>query len=152
MNSVIIHTLHRRSKFVEKSSEGQGEIQGHDRKEGKMSKMNSSEIQIIIMLLLITFGYLILMIPSYGMSFYASFVDYQNSPKLYAGFHLIMAVGAKAYFTNYAINFYLYVISGQKFRNDLVTLFKRICPWKKDGPSVLSSQANTTMSSESTEF
>ena len=33
----------------------------------------------------------------------------------------------KLYFTNNAINFFLYVISGQKFRNDLINLFK----WNK---------------------
>ena len=30
----------------------------------------------------------------------------------------------KMYYTNNAINFFLYVISGQKFRNDLINLFK----------------------------
>ena len=88
--------------------------------------MKSSDKQIIIMLLSVTFSYLILMIPSFSMASYAAFVDYQSSPKLFAGFHLIFAIGEKTYFTNYAINFYLYVISGQKFRGDLLTLFRRL--------------------------
>ena len=32
-------------------------------------------------------------------------------------------MGEKSYYTNYAINFFLYVISGKKFRTDLAKLF-----------------------------
>ena len=124
MNSVIIHTLSKRSKFIEKKSQGQDH--GQMEVEDKHTRMKSSDKQIIIMLLSVTFSYLILMIPSYGMASYAAFVDYHSSPELFAGFHLIFAIGEKTYFTNYAINFYLYVISGQKFRGDLLMLFRRL--------------------------
>ena len=130
MNSVIIHTLCKRSKFIEKNSQGQCHNQGQGQDqievEDKHTKMKSSDKQIIIMLLSVTFSYLILMIPSLSMASYAAFVDYQSSPKLFAGFHLIFAIGEKTYFTNYSINFYLYVISGQKFSGDLLTLFRRL--------------------------
>ena len=102
------------------------------------------------MLLLVTFAYLILMLPSYGMFIYTSFVDYQSSPDLFAGFYLIWVVGNKTYFTNYAINFYLYVISGQKFRSDLVKLFKQRCYRKQTdtvGRHVFSSTGQTTSKS-----
>ena len=125
MNSVIIHTLRKRSSLLisRTESKGQGYNEGHT-----SSKMKSSEKQIITMLLLVTFGYLILMSPSYSMISYTAFVDVTRSPKTYAGFRLFESIGQKTYFTNFGINFYLYVISGTKFRSDLFKLFKTMCP------------------------
>ena len=128
--------------------EGQGHSQGHS------SKMKSSEKQIIIMLLLVTFGFLILMTPSYCMTLYTLFVDVSSSPKLYAGFFLFLSIGQKTYFTNFGINFYLYVISGHKFRSDLLRLFESVCPYfcKKGNqsrgiPVFKSSSENTVVTS-----
>ena len=54
-----------------------------------------------------------------------SYVNFSsgNTPDYYAGLHLGYQVGEKAYYTNHGINFFLYVISGQKFRRDLRNLF-----------------------------
>ena len=60
MNSLIIHTLRRRSDFKVTVSEGQG----HN--ESQSSKTKSSEKQIYIMLLLVSFGFLIFTIPGYA--------------------------------------------------------------------------------------
>ena len=122
MNTVIIHTLRKRSSLLIARTETQSE--GHN--EGYSSKMKNSEKQIIIMLLLVTFGFLILMTPSYGMTLYTVFVDFSRSPKLYAGFLLFMSIGQKAFYTNLCINLYLYVISGSKFRSDLSKLFQNV--------------------------
>ena len=46
-----------------------------------------------------------------------------TTPRGFAIFYFIYQVGEKSYYTNYAINFFLYVISGQKFRTDLAKLF-----------------------------
>ena len=46
-----------------------------------------------------------------------------NTPRGFATFYFIYHLGEKSYYTNYAINFFLYVIFGQKFRTDLVNLF-----------------------------
>ena len=121
MNSVIIHTLRKRSTLLLTRSKTLDEGQGHN--EGHLSKMKSSEKQTIIMLLLVTFGYLVLMIPANGMTLYPIFVDFSSSPKLYAVYFLFMSIGIKTFYTNYGINFYLYVISGSKFRSDLLKLF-----------------------------
>ena len=125
MNVFIIHTLCKRSSLLKiiSEDEGQGKNQDHS------SKMKSSEKQIIIMLLLVTFGFLILMSPSYSMTLYTLFVDVSSSPELYAGFFLFLSIGQKTYFTNFGINFYLYVISGHKFRSDLLRLFESACPY-----------------------
>ena len=75
------------------------------------------------MLLFVAFGFLVLVIPVYIMAFYILAVQ-GNSPRFYAGYHLFYHTAEKALYTNYAINFYLYVISGKKFRSDLVKLFQ----------------------------
>ena len=127
MNTVIIHTLRKRSSLLLTRSDTHDEGQGHI--QGQSSKMKSSDKQIIIMLLLVTFGFLILVTPSYGMSIYTMlFADVTGSPKLYAGFLLFQSIGQKTYYTNFGINFYLYVISGHKFRSDLRKLFTSLCP------------------------
>ena len=43
-----------------------------------------------------------------------------SSPHYYATLHLLYNIGEKTYFTNSGINFFLYVMSGKKFRSDLV--------------------------------
>ena len=150
MNSVIIHTLRKRSSLLVMRSKIEGQCQGQN--QGHSSKMKSSEKQIIIMLLLVTFGFLILMTPTYGMKIFPAFVDFSSSPRLYALFLLTWSIGQKTYYTNFGINFYLYVISGQKFRSDLLKLFENVCPCKKKHNSSAtavskSSSLNTVMTS-----
>ena len=45
-----------------------------------------------------------------------------STPNSFATFYFVYHFGEKSNYTNYAINFFLYVISGQKFRTDLVNL------------------------------
>ena len=116
MNSVIIHTLRQRSKMDLKRSEGQGD------KKCQSPKGKNFEWQIFIMLLSVTFTFLTLTTPMYVLIFYVNFYD-GNTPYYYAGYYLFYNVGNKSFFTNNGINFFLYVMSGQKFRNDLMKLF-----------------------------
>ena len=137
MNCVIIYNLHKRPKFLTNKSdslgEGQEQDKGQDHNQGQ-SHTRHQEKQIITMLLVVTFSFLILMIPAYSRLFYTQLVDFRSSPKLYAGFHLFSAIGNRCYYTNFGINFYLYVISGQKFRSDLVGLFRKTLPCILDKP------------------
>ena len=71
-----------------------------------------------------TFGFLILTSPAYIFFFYQTFYDYEQFPYSFAGFYLYNSVAQKAIYTNSGINFFLYVMSGHKFRTDLVKLFK----------------------------
>ena len=127
MNCVIIYNLRKRPKFLTNKSDSLGEGQDQDQCQGGRNTKHQ-EKQIITMLLVVTFSFLILMTPAYSMLFYTQFVDFRSSPKLYAGFHLFSAIGTRCYHTNFGINFYLYVISGQKFRNDLIELFRKMLP------------------------
>ena len=132
MNSVIIRTLHKRSQSnLIKSVRGEGrshcqgqgqyEDQGPDT--GKTKQIKSTDEQIYTMLLLVTFSYLVLTTPAYVMLLYINLVDHFQSPYHYAAYILFVQVGEKACYTNFRINFFLYVLSGQKFRKDLVDLF-----------------------------
>ena len=92
MNSIIFHTLRKRSCFSIKISKKEKNSQGQS------SKLKTAEKQTIIMLLFVTFSFLVLMIPSYFMLFYISFVGFSQSPKLYAGFYLTSAIGTRSYY------------------------------------------------------
>ena len=139
MNSFIIHALRKRSKSLLASQKQDSSQEFND---GQSSKMTTSEKQIIIMLLFVTFGFLILMTPSYGVLLYVTFVDFTKSPKLYVQYLLFFSIGEKTFYTNFGINFYLYVISGHKFRSDLVQLFKQVHSGDKSS-SVLPSISTT---------
>ena len=115
MNSVIIHTLKKRSKL---NISGSGSQNEHD---NEHSRSKHSEKQIVSMLLLVTFVFLILNLPVQSAVFYVNFSS-GNTPYYYASLHLFYQVGVNAYYTNHGINFFLYVISGQKFRTDLRNL------------------------------
>ena len=54
---------------------------------------------------------------------YVQVVDFNASPEVFAGYFLFYHAGYKLQLTNYGINFFLYVISGKKFRTDLKKLF-----------------------------
>ena len=117
MNSVIIHTLRQRSKLTKTM---RSEVQGQ--KDRQSAKAKASERQIYTMLLLVTFGFLTLTTPIDAMAFYTTFFP-GSSPKFHADFHLFYHISEKLYYTNHGINFFLYVMSGQKFRKDLIKLF-----------------------------
>ena len=83
--------------------------------------MKNTENQLTIMLLLVTTLFLILMIPTYIRFLYTTFVG-TETPVKYANMMFFYHVSHKLYFTNNGINFFLYCISGQKFRDDLKEL------------------------------
>ena len=124
MNSFIIHVLHKRSMSSMMTSEGEHV--------GQTFKMKKSERQIFVILLLVTFGFLILTTPAYSVLLFINFADYAKSPHSFAQFQFSYSLAQKLYYTNYGINFYLYVISVKKFRTDLISLFQ--C-WK-DRPNI----------------
>ena len=98
--------------------------QGQNEGQRSNSRIKSSERQIIVTLLAVTFAFLILTTPAYSLFLYAIFYDYKQSPYAFAGYYLFYNVARQTYYTNYGINFFLYVISGKKFRSDLINLFR----------------------------
>ena len=129
MNSVIIRILHKRSQsslMQSTRSQGQGHTQGQGHSENTgQGQVKNTDQQIYTMLLLVTFSYLILTTPVYIMLLYINLVNHFQSPYHYAAYILFAQVGQQTFYTNFGINFFLYVLSGQKFRNDLIDLFSR---------------------------
>ena len=114
MNSVIIHKIRTRAIFTMKGNSA----------EGHSSHVKSSERQIFGMLLLVTFAFLILTTPGYLLFLFIMFVDFFKTPELFAGYYLFYSAAQKLHGTNHGINFFLYVISGEKFRTDLLNLLR----------------------------
>ena len=141
MNTVIIHTLRKRSQWIISRP------QGHDQSQGQIQGQSSmsSERQIYITLLLVTFTFLALSIPICSLIFWDKFSP-GTTPYFYASFHLFYNVGEKTYYTNNGINFFLYVMSGQKFRTDLVQLFRCKCQNPPPDGSVSVTVNNVTSS------
>ena len=136
MNSVIIYALHKRSTLNLSGSNSQ--TQNPTKSENVKAKQN--EKQIYIMLLLVTFTFLALNTPVNVMILYVQFVQ-GTSPSFIAGMHLFYQVSEKMYTTNHGINFFLYVLSGSKFRTDLMKLFP-VCK-KTTGRSASNSSLRT---------
>ena len=127
MNSVIIHTLRRRSimKMTDIDVRGQGQSQGQ--REGQTLKLKRTDVQIFATLLLVTFSFLILTTPAYILVLYVFLVDYNESPESFAGFssfqrHWSLVAFSQncAHLTSFSM-----LYRDKKFRTDLRRLFKR---------------------------
>ena len=146
MNSIIIHILRKRSESIVKLSESEGEGQS----EGQISKMKSSNRQMFTMLLLVAFAFLILAIPMNIIDYIRLSRDFTKTPEDIALSYLLNSIGEKLYYTNFGINFYLYVVSGRKFRSDLGKLFKdasTFCGGSAEPSDNVSVTANTAVTS-----
>ena len=113
MNSFIIHTLQNRSSLFKSEDQSQGKSQG------RSGKSKIPERQIYITLLLISFSYLILWSCLLAKAMYFS----PKTTYAVAATYLYTEIAENLHYMNYGINFFLYVISGPKFRNDLLVLF-----------------------------
>ena len=112
MNYVIVKTG---KTTVGKCSEA---MPGTTGTETRQKTMKNTENQLTTMLLLVTTLFLFLLLPTYVRFIYASFVI-TDTPSKYASSLFFFEITYKLYVTNSAINFFLYCISGQRFRNDL---------------------------------
>ena len=114
MNLVIVKAVkNSRKMFGGKTSAGTD--QGL---ETRQKNMKSAENQLTIMLLSVTMLFLILLCPTYIRFIYLAFAN-RDTPSQYANSMLIYQISFKLYATNSGINFFLYCISGRKFRKDL---------------------------------
>ncbi len=109
MNSVIIHTIRTRQDFSAGGNKG--------------ARSKSADSQVFAILLLVTFSFLTLITPAYMLFLFQKLVDFKTNPTLLAGWHLFYSSAQKLYHTNNGINFFLYILSGTKFRNDFLQLF-----------------------------
>ena len=133
MNCFIKNTLRKRLTNSRKhnvtspgQSQGQfqGHVQGHFRSKDKTPTAKTLETHVYVILLLVTFSFLILTTPGTNVLLYIIQVNIDISPKAYAKFYFLESLTEKLFYTNCGINFFLYVISGKKFRKDLLSLFQ----------------------------
>ena len=121
MNSVIIHKI--RNRFPSMPTQKTSDSSIRDSIQGEGSQNKKSEFQVFATLLLVTFAFLILTTPAYLFFFFVLVIDFFKTSRRFAGFYLFYNVSHKLYISNYGINFFLYVISGKKFRTDLRNIF-----------------------------
>ena len=129
MNYVIVQTV-RNSRKLFRSRDTAITNTGYEQeKENRQKTMKSAESQLTKMLLLVTMLFLILLFSIYIRFIYLTFVE-RDTPEKYARSVLLFQITYKLLTTNNGINFFLYCISGKKFRNDLkemLSCFGKIC-------------------------
>ena len=123
--------------MITSTNQGQGQSQGQN------TQSRNTETQVFAILLLVAFGFFVLITPLYAFNVYVSVFDYAKTPQRFAFFYMFYEIVVKMYHTNNGINFFLYVISGRKFRNDLMNLFK-CC---KRNPNEMSFSKSTSTNS-----
>ena len=84
--------------------------------------IQKAQKQLIIMLLSISSTYLVLTIPFEAREIYLYYVTYANTPEGFAENFFAFAVTHELITVNSGINFFLYLLSGRKFRTDLQIL------------------------------
>ena len=111
MNYVIVKTV-KNSRTMFRNSVASAGVEIREK------TMKSAENQLTTMLLLVTTLFLILLLLTYIRFIYVAFVS-PDTPSKFTNSMLISEISYKLYVTNSGINFFLYCISGHKFRNDL---------------------------------
>ena len=137
MNYVIVQKVRSSRKMFggkENVEVGQGQSP-MDVASRRQNKMKNTEKQLTIMLLMVTMLFMILMIPTYIRFIYTNFAP-RDTPANYASMMFFYQISNKLYMTNIDINFFLYCISGQKFRNDLKEIL--CCGRGSDAPVMTS--------------
>ena len=119
MNFVIVKTVKTSRKFFTTDDT-------NTRINSRQRIMKSAENQLTVMLLLVTTLFLILLCPAYFRFIYLLFAN-RDTPLAYANSMILFEVSYKLYASNSGINFFLYCISGKKFRNDLKKILCCCC-------------------------
>ena len=88
----------------------------------QQDKNKSTEVQLTIMLILVSLVFIVLLLPFEMREIYYTIFSKAETPKQYAIFIFVFDVTYELYNANYGVNFYLYFVSGTKFRRDLLAL------------------------------
>ena len=87
--------------------------------------MSSRDRNAIVTLFLVSFTFLLFVTPHFVHIANFSRANLTSQPSQHADYTLFFQVSRELYSTNNACNFFLYCLSGTKFRSDLVKLFRR---------------------------
>ena len=115
--TIVIKVRKSHERFVKSTSNNTSE-QNFNIAEKRQRQSKNVESQLTVMLLLVTTLFLLLIIPTYVRYLYFSYAK-RDTPEKQSGAMLFYHLSYHLYFTNSGINFFLYCISGKKFRDDL---------------------------------
>ena len=127
MNSVIVQTVRKSRKMFKSETPTSSKDSINLGMDTRQRTMKTAESQLTIMLLLVTVLFSLLLIPTYIRFIYLTFAVNDTAAK-FAGSMLLFHISYKLYATNSGVNFFLYCISGRKFRNDLKEILCCISP------------------------
>ncbi len=144
MNFIIIQQVKRSHQEFGNMSKSNEEQSDKTPAQQRVRTQKSVENQLTRMLVLVTSLFLILLFPTNMRFIYTTLVT-PNTPEKQAESILIYHISSKLYVTNSGVNFFLYCISGQKFRSDSKEL---LCCCKGKEPRRKPSEfSGTTLSS-----
>ena len=138
MNAVIIHAVctsmkyrpaHSADRDRETSNVESIEVDEINRAQSVQSvrpsrtELSSQDRNLISMLLIVSFTFLLLNAPPIVHAVISYAIPTKRTPRNRAFDFLIFHIAIKLYFVNNACNFYLYCLSGSKFRRDFLRLF-----------------------------
>ena len=93
---------------------------------GNIGKISSSERQITISLIFVSINYLLLTTPYYLYFYLATLPYFDKTPKRHIDMHIVYGFNSiTLLLANSSINFFIYMLFGQKFRKDLFGLFNK---------------------------
>ena len=121
MNSVIVLTVRRSRKMFKENTTNTKAVSSSLRNKGtdtRQRKMQNAENQLTIMLLMVSILFTVLLIPTNVRAVFVTFCEI-DTPSQYASYTLFFQMTVKLASTNNGINFFLFCISGNKFRIDL---------------------------------
>ncbi|XP_070181217.1 mu-type opioid receptor-like [Littorina saxatilis] len=129
-NILIVRQVKASRSFQSKTTLSDTTSSADQRSSGnKMSsKMTTQESQLTRMLLLVTTAFLVCVGPM-GVSIVVEryFWERDTNPQ-YAVYYFIRTILNNLDYTNHALNFYLYCLSGKRFRRELANTFSCFCP------------------------
>ena len=102
---------------------------GQEERRGQNQQVSSKDRNLIAMLLLVSFMFLLLNAPRFMRIIIAATVHFEPTPRRMAMTALAWHITNKLYFTNNACNFFLYCVSGSKFRRDFKALISENVCW-----------------------
>ena len=121
MNTVIVQTVRKSRKMFKGNTTNTKTVSSSFRNkdmDARQRKMQNAENQLTIMLLMVSILFTILLIPTYVRAVFVTFFEI-DTPSKYASYALFFQMTVKLASTNNGINFFLYCISGNRFREDL---------------------------------
>ena len=112
-NVCIVVKLKRRKKSLMIRTQREVTLEAQRRKDRKVT----------VMLLVLTLVFLVLLLPLFACHLYKYFLP--SKKKRSKLIYLVFMISQRLWYTNNAVNFYIYALFGSEFRKELRALFRR---------------------------